>query len=207
MADLPPIFSLMMGAVLGDLGPRAEVADVRRCPAEWPHRVVTLVDYRLDLWNGEDLLEARGQYAVSERLRCALEEANVRGVEFKEMVTSTAPGFAIADDAYARTLPRFHWMVITGEADGPEIWSRRSACPQCGGPFWSLLPAGFEAGSWPRTRGPLPAREVYRDAWKDDDVFYPGDHILPLISARFAAVLERLATPVLLQPARWVDRE
>lgn len=207
MPDLPPIFSLMMGAVLGDLGPRAEHIEARRCPAEWPYRVLTVFDYGLDAWHGEDLLELRGEYAVSDRLRGALEEANVRGVAFKAMTTSTAPGFTVDRAAYSPTLPPFHWMVITGEAEGPPVWTRRSPCSHCGAPTWNLLPAAFDACSWPRTRGPLPPRRVFRDTWKGDDVFYPGDHVLPVVTERFVAILQRLGTPVLLQPALWVDRE
>jgi hypothetical protein len=206
--SLPAISSLIQAAVLGDLGEGTVQTEVRRCPVEWPYKAVTRFDYRFDFWNGEDLVETMGQYAVSDRLRLAMEEQGMRGVDFKEMTTSALPTFAISERAYSRTLPRFHWMIITGTAEGPPIWTTPVPCKGCGGISWNLFPAAFLASSWPLTPSQVPPmREVYRDSWRGEDVFYPGDHVLPLVTDRFVALLDRLASPVLLQPARWVDRE
>jgi hypothetical protein len=59
---------------------------VQQCPTEQPYREVTAVDYRFDAWQGEDLVEAMGEYAVSDRLRHAMEAADLQGVEFRDMV-------------------------------------------------------------------------------------------------------------------------
>jgi hypothetical protein len=155
MADAPVISSLMMGAVLGDLGERAEQVEVRRCPAEWPYQIVTALDYRFDFWNGEDFLEVMGQYAVSERLRRTMEEVGIRGVEFRPMATSTAPGFAISERAYARSSRR----SLAHRAARPGYWATGTASH---GRAWSAIWQSVSMTGW---SSPLRSPRVFASVW------------------------------------------
>lgn len=205
----PAIFSLIGCPVIGEVGDKTEVVRPPACPVcnRRPPPVFTFIEYRFDRWAGEDLVTAMGEYAVSERLRRAMESAGLTGATFRDMAVSKGDYFVIEPPAYADDLPPFYQLVVTGRASGPEVWWTSETCPACGVTFWSPTDEGVRAHAADLT-GDMPTpRQVYRDSWKGDDIFSLGDPGFPVVTQRFVDVLNRVGViGVKLQPAEWADR-
>jgi hypothetical protein len=198
----PRIFTLVSGAVLGELGDETRVTTFPDCDVCGlrPPPQVTFLEYRFDYWDGEDLVDAVTDHAVSDRLRAALEEAHITGVAFEDMKSTTSDYFELGPNAYATSLPTFYRLVVNAQATGPEIWWTSKYCAACERVVWAPTAEGIEAQA--SDRG-VP-REVYERSWEGDDVFLLEDPGPPIVTQRFADVLDDVGvTGVTLHPAGW----
>jgi hypothetical protein len=200
----PKIYSLIAAAAVGSLGKGTKLVEEPPCPAcgYAPPPTCEHLQYVFDSWNGEDLVEALGCYAVSERLRTALMNARMTGFQTQDMEVSRSEYFLFGDEAPGDELPQFFQWIVTGRADGPDVWFKTTRCPVCGRRSGAPTDGGIKAmmGS----NGP--PLEVYSDSWQGDDAFRI-EFIVPVLTERFTAVLEELDVKELsLKPAKWVAR-
>lgn len=204
----PAIYSLIGVPVLGELGPRSEVEQFPECGVCGRARPeeIRFIEYVFDYWSGEDLIAVAGyDYAVTARLREELERAEIRGAEFERMDVVGGEGFEIVPPANVDALPPFFRLSIVGRASGPEVWWKSETCPACGVTSWSPLPEGIQAQTADLTGEPAPPRQVYRSSWQGDDIFRLEDPGPPVVTQRFADVLDRVGVGgVRLHPAEWM---
>ena len=202
------IYSLIGCPAPGELGDKTKFTQPEVCPKCKRRKPIEylFIEYRFDQWEGEDMVTALGQYAVSDRLYRALQGAHLTGMAFRKMAVSKGDDFYIDPEAYSTELPTFHHLVVTGEAAGPEIWYTSWTCPVCHVRHWDQTAEGTIAATAELT-GKLPKpRQVFRRSWKNDDIFSLGDPGVPVLTGRFKEVLERIGVRgILLQPAEWVD--
>ena len=208
------IYTLVGCPVIGELGKATYVQHspvCEICNRRWPSEFSS-IEYCFNFWGGEDLVTSTGCYVVSDRLRQAIEETGLTGLIFEEMKVSKENHFEIVDAAYQDTLPNFHRLVVTGVAEGPEIWWTSSICKTCSLKCWDITPIGIEAKTG-YTRGVVGIpREVYLDSWNGEDIFNLQDFGPPIVTQRFADVIGRFTqinkdtwTSVHLHPAKWVE--
>jgi hypothetical protein len=204
----PSIYTLASVPTIAELGPATEVQETEVCPScgRQPRRSFGSVELVFDLWDGEDLVMAMNVYAVSERLRHAIEEAGLTGAEFEDVKVSKGDYFEIGEGAYAPDLPPFYRLTFTGTARGPEIWWTSEYCDDCGLRTWDRTDMGTEAEVALALDEPAPARQVYRSSWSGHDFFRLEDPGPPLVTERVKELFEHLPVKdVALQPAEWVD--
>lgn len=206
----PPIFTLILEAVVGELGRGTAYHHHPECPvcniADEPD--VLSVEYVFDRWGGHDLITAMGVYCVSDRLRAAMEKEAIQGVSFKPMTVSKAEYFELEEGAYSEDLPPFHWMVVAGTADAPPTWAVPKKCPACGVVSYKPTKIGLDALSLGGpVIDPLPLREVYRDSWSGADFFELPEKYRPVITDKLKAIFDSFQLKdVSYAAAAWVDR-
>lgn len=206
---LPVIYSLVGCPAIGELGDATQVRHFPVCPACQRRRApdFVFIDYRFDRWAGEDLVTAMDCYAVSDRLRQALQNANILGPAFEGMATSQGPDFEIIEPGYADTLPTFHRLIVTASVEGLELWWQSWVCEVCGIRQWERTTEGRHAEIAHLTNEVGTPREVYKDSWHGDDIFRFEDPGPFVVTQNFADVLNRIGvTEIVLHPAKWVDR-
>jgi hypothetical protein len=94
--------------VAGGLGP-ASTGDLKARPPR-----LTKFNYEFDVWLGDPLIEAIGNFIVTDRLKERLKEAHASGVTFGDVEITKSGEF---QDRYPdRPLPSFSWLQITGQA-------------------------------------------------------------------------------------------
>jgi hypothetical protein len=165
------------------------------------------LDYRFDQWSGEDLVMAMDCYAVSDRLRYAIEAAKLTGVRFEGMTVSKGDYFRMQSEAYMEDLPIFHRLIVTGIAQGPELWWSSSTCKTCGLESWEVTELGIQAQTADLMNRIGPPREIYADSWQGHDVFNLEDPGPPMVTHKFARIMEDLGLiEIHLHPAKWVER-
>ena len=71
--------------------------------------IVYSLDYQLDSWLGDDLLETFPCFVVTERLKQAIEAQALTGVIFDSVIISRGKTFS-----KDRLLPTFHWLKVVG---------------------------------------------------------------------------------------------
>jgi hypothetical protein len=204
----PEIHALLGATVVGRLGDETIVEEQEGCDecGYRPDPVYHFLDYCFEVWSGDELVGVAGNYAASARLRKAIEDAGLRGVEFEEMIVSKDEEFDVVPPARAEDFPEFHRLMITGRAEGPETWFTSEYCDACGRTIWRETELGLKS-AFSIVTGDEPApRDVYRDSWKRDDAFHLQDPGPPLLTERFTAVLGGLEVKdVQLGPGRWVE--
>lgn len=76
--------------------------------------IVEALDYEFDGWGGDELLESTPCFIVTERLANEIVRAGLSGIVFDHVEISKSGQF---EDWYpGRTLPKFLWMKVEGEA-------------------------------------------------------------------------------------------
>lgn len=123
------------------------------------------------------------------------------------MTVSKGDYFEITDEAYAKTLPKFYRLLITGKASGPEAWWTSWTCKDCGVKHWEMTDLGIEATTAQLTGEIGSPREVFADSWQGDDLFYLDDHHAPpLVTQRFVDLLAQVGVVGLVfHPAKWIE--
>ena len=204
----PAIYTIATVPTTVELGPATEPDDSEPCPVCGlpPDRDYKSVELVFDIWEGEDLVTAIDVYAVSERLRDALEQAGTTGARFEDIKVSKGDYFELTPEAYADELPRFYRLYFDGTATGPETWWTGELCEACGRRSWRRTDEGMDAEMAIALGQPAPPREVYRGSWSRDDLFRVEDPGPPLVTERAKEVFERLPVrEVSFQPAEWID--
>jgi hypothetical protein len=74
--------------------------------------LVTRLHYEFQGWLGDDLLESFPCFIVTDRLACALGQAQLSGFTFDRVEVSTSQEFDVRYPS--RRLPKFHWLRVTG---------------------------------------------------------------------------------------------
>jgi hypothetical protein len=204
----PRIFTLASVPTTVQLGPATEVEVGETCPVcnLQPRREFRSVELVFDIWDGEDLVTAINVYAVSERLRNAIERGGLTGARFDDIQVTKADYFEIGPDAYAEDPPRFYRLTITGSAGGPELWWTSEYCEACGVRSWERTEDGMDAEMALAFGEPAPPRQVYRGSWSGHDSFRLEDPGPLLVTERVKDLFESLPVKeVSFQPAEWVD--
>ena len=205
----PNIYTLVGVPVIGELGDSTIVERFEVCPVcdRRKRPFVKTMDYCFDRWAGEDLVTSMGCYAVSERLRNALEHADISGLDFKEMIVSQGDYFEITDDTYAKNLPKFYRLIINGAASGPELWWTSWTCTNCQIKHWDITKVGIKAQNAVITDEVGTPIEVFKDSWKGHDVFHLEDPGLPVVTQKFVDLIKQQGSiGVVFHPAKWVER-
>jgi hypothetical protein len=95
------------------------------------------VSLEFDGWLGDDLVETYPIYAVTDRLRAALEGADVTGVAFEEMSVSKSDQFQ--EFFPERALGRWSRMFITGSPVVGDAWMSEKSTLIVSPRFWLVL--------------------------------------------------------------------
>jgi hypothetical protein len=75
--------------------------------------IVSHLHYEIDVWLGDDLLEAFPCFIVTKHLADALADAHLTGYELRDVEISTSDMFNELDSNIQ--LPPFVWLHVTGE--------------------------------------------------------------------------------------------
>jgi hypothetical protein len=202
----PKIFSLTKCPVLGDLGPRTKFK--QRVICSTCKRVIVSelgqTEYVFDGWHGEDIATATLEmvYVVTSRLRKAMQNATIKGVRFKKVLTTRSELFL---DIYGDIrLPTFYELLIEDTLEGGGWMKRDGACNECGQPFWSPINASVKWVAGGVSEESLPPRRVLQEEWKGQDIFLVTEPGPPVATERVASIFAELKTPdVKLDPASW----
>lgn len=204
----PEIFTFIRCPIIGEPGEAtlfsySEGCEV--CGQEDPPEI-TFLDYQFDFWEGEDIVEAHGHYAVTAHLRNALEQSGLKGVAFREMTSSRSQMFAESDPTQSVKLPSFFEMLITGKANGPSgWWDFAGHCQACGRPIWRYTDRVVYALSAVHTGSIGPCREVSLESWQGDDIFRLSDPGPPIVTSNGVKLFtESKIKGVMFHPACWV---
>lgn len=204
----PTLYTLVACPVIGVLGGQTHAIEFSVCEVcELRQRTAfQFIDYCFDKWSGQDLVSILNQYFISQRLRFVIAAASLQGITFQDMTVSKGNYFKIESLAYANVIPPFFHLALTKVA-GPESWWLSNRCEACGITNWNISDVGL-VGQMAGVTGEIAQpREVYRDSWAGEDMFYLQDPGPPLITQRFANVLSQLGVMgIVLQPAKWADR-
>ena len=204
----PPIYTIATVPMITELGPATEVEEGELCPScnRQPPPSFSSVELVFDVWDGEDMVMAMDVYAVSERLREAIERTGLSGAQVEDIKVSKGEYFELGEDVYAPDIPRFYRLVFTGSATGPELWWTSEYCADCELVTWERTDAGTEAELALAFGEPAPPRRVYRSSWSGDDFFRLEDPGKPLVTERAKQLFESPPVKgVTFQPAEWVD--
>lgn len=99
---------LLEPEVAGGLGERT-VMDASVHPP-----LVSSLHYEITDWLGDDFLESFPCFVVTDRLAEGLVVANLRAFVLRNVDISLTPE---ARAEFGRDLPRFQWLVVTGQPD------------------------------------------------------------------------------------------
>lgn len=83
-----------------------------------PPRVSRLV-YEFEGWLGDGIVESFPCFLVTEALAQALTEARLTGFALADVTVETTDEF---NQHFARPLPRFLWLQVTGRAQLDDFW-------------------------------------------------------------------------------------
>lgn len=189
---LPKLYTLNTVQVVGYL--RQTVPSSVNCPecgSEMGYyQELELV---LDSWPECDFIAASGgAYFISEKLLMELKKIDGSGYTHRPV------NISISDD-FRRSYPealgmlggigRFHYLMITGQCDGP--WLRHikgEVCSICGRPKPKLMDFGTWLAEIDGDTPPQP-RQVFSETWHGEDFFYLSEPGPPLITERVVAIL------------------
>lgn len=100
--------------VAGGLGP-ATVFDQSAVP--WR---ITRLEYRFDDWLGDDLVTSTPAVLATVRVRDAIRDAGLTGVQFAPVTVTRSELF---DDLGGGDLPEWVWLLPVGRTDVDDFWS------------------------------------------------------------------------------------
>ncbi|MEX2172314.1 MAG: hypothetical protein WD851_23540 [Pirellulales bacterium] len=93
-----------------------------------PPRIEKLA-VRFDFWGGDDLLYCFPYFLVTERLRTAIEQAQLSGCSFEDVVVTRSIEFEDLEEFYpGREFPKFYWMKVFGRAGEDDFGLSDSHC-------------------------------------------------------------------------------
>jgi hypothetical protein len=204
----PEIFTFIRCPIMGEPGKATQFSyadDCEVCGQGDPPEI-TFLDYQFDFWEGEDIVEAHRRYAVTPRLRNALEQSGLKGFSFRDMTTSHSQMFEEMDSDKSVKLPVFFEMLITGRASGPSgWWDLKGFCQACSRPIWDYTDRVVDALSAVHTGSIGPPREVSAKSWQLEDIFYIADPGPPIVTVNWVKLFTELKVKgVIFHPARWV---
>ena len=107
------IYLFIEPEVAGGLGPETVIDNSVHTP------IVSKLHYQFDGWLGDDILESFPCYIVTDTLKKGLEESDLSGFAFSEVLVTTSSTF---EELHPGTeLPAFHWLKVTG-IDTNDFW-------------------------------------------------------------------------------------
>lgn len=177
------------------------------CKREAP-RVIEFLDYCFDGWEGEDIVKADECYAVTTRLRDALEQSGLTGFSFRDMKTSKSELFSSIDVDCVIEIPVFCQLIILGQARGSSgWWDYKGSCSGCGQPIWGFTPKVAEGLTAAITGEIGPPRKVDPRSWRGDSIFWLNDPGPPLVVEEVVELFGSLDVKgVVFHPAEWVEK-
>jgi hypothetical protein len=151
----------------------------------------------LDSWIDCNLFAVLlGAYFVSEHLLDRLKQSGAHGY-----VSAPISSFRLSDqlrllypdhERRQQAIPRFHYLAITGQCDGPWMLRERLGdCSECGRPMARVVDEG-DPKHRIATGMPQPTRLVYPESWHGEDFFYLSEPGGPLITNKVADILAEM---------------
>lgn len=206
--ERPEIFTFIRCPIIGEPGKATQFSSATSCEecGQEDASEITLLDYQFDFWEGEDIVEAHRRYAVTSRLRNALEHSELKGFSFRDMVVSRSQMFEEMDPDKSLIMPFFFEMLISGRASGPSgWWDLKGHCRSCGRPIWDYTDRVVDALSAVHTGSTGPSREVSAESWLGEDIFCINDPGPPVVTVNWVKLFTELKVKgVVFHPARWV---
>lgn len=205
----PEIFTFIECPILGAPGDDSIIEYGEACDAcgREEEKIFEYLDYCIDGWDGQDIINVHGQYAVTEFLAGELNKSGLAGFRFQEMNVSKSEIFKSTYGKNDIAIPKFLHMVITGSAkSGPHgWWDNDGVCPKCGRVIWKHTYRVIEALTSKYSDEVGPPRHVINDTWEGDDIFNINDHGPPLVTISFVDLIKKLNVKyVIFHPAEWV---
>ncbi|OZH52259.1 hypothetical protein AFK68_25560 [Hydrocoleum sp. CS-953] len=203
---LPKIFSFVGCPVIGQLGEESIVTYQNYCETcKRQNDVVQFLDYSFDRWDGEDIVKTGNIYAVTDRLRNALETSGLTGFSFHKMKTSKNELFEEIDPNNEIIIPTFWQLEISGKATGSSgWWEYQGECKDCYRPNWGYTDRVSRA-LMASVMGEIgPPRKVSIDSWQGESIFWLNDPGPPLVIDKVICLFNDLnITGVAFHPAEW----
>lgn len=205
--EKPSIFVLHSASIIGSLVFPTQIEEEIICSTclikKQPQKYIN-VHYELDSWNGEDIFQGETVFMISERLKTALEENNIKGCLFEKVTVKKSPFFEFGENAGSDVLPNFWKLNIQEHCSGPEVWWKRIPCENCSLKKWSITPAGIDSIAIPFNKEPVPMRTVFYDSWKGMDIFYLEDPDVPIVTEKLATILKQYNGEINLLETKWI---
>ena len=107
------IFFYLEPEVAGGIGPNSEIHH------DDEKLVVTRLNYELESWLGDALLETTPCFIVTDDARQSIECAALTGVSFSDVEVTRSTLFT--DLHGNKALPRFWWMVVQGRSEADDF--------------------------------------------------------------------------------------
>jgi hypothetical protein len=197
---LPKLYTLETAAVVGHLRQMAPTIYCPQCHRRIAH--YQELELWLDLWPRCDLVSAQGgEYFVSEQLLTKLAGIGAQGYRHRpaplylsEDFQRLYPGI---HEVPAEIAP-FHYLIITGRADGPWTMSDPGEpCPACGQPR-AIQKRRLSFDEIESLRlgdtSMLQPTLVFPESWHGEAIFYHPETRKPLITQAVATILADLGT-------------
>lgn len=203
----PKIFTLVDSPTLGQIGNDTAITYANHCDScGQEDTLVEFLEYSFDSWDGEDIVKTGNIYAVTDRLRNALEGTSLSGFRFSKMKTSKSEIFEDMDPDNEVSIPVFWHFKILGLASGPSgWWNYKGDCESCGRPVWEHTERVSQAVMSPLMGEVGHPRQVDFNSWHGESIFWLNDPGPPLVVQELFNLLENLQIKGLsLQIAEWV---
>ncbi|WP_445456146.1 hypothetical protein [Flavobacterium sp. HNIBRBA15423] len=162
------------------------------------------IKYEIDYWNNQDIVQGESIFMVSNRLKYALEESEIKGCSFEKVEILKSSFFEDKNQKEETNLPVFWSLNILERYIGPEIWWRKIPCKDCDKKKWDITNAGIISISVPFNIDPIPTRKVFFDSWKGADIFYLQDPDAPIVTEQFVDILKKFNCEINLLESDWV---
>jgi len=188
----------------GEFGPRTQFR--YRMPCEvcgGLQEIAEILSFHLNVlaWSGAQIVSCVPEFAVTPSLKAVLQQEDIKGVEFKDMLTTISEDYEEVPTLHGLT-PRFEWLSIGGTATGPYTNYRLiGVCRKCERDIWQPC---FEVEE---SAYGLPNKTlVSRRSWTGADIFKTREPGVCIVTERFWEILERVGSEgVQLVEADWVD--
>lgn len=204
--EKPAIYVLHSAPVIGAIINSKEVEEeilCEKCRVKKLPKNHTKIKYEIDHYNNENIVQSESIFMVSNRLKHALEESEIKGCSFEKVEIKKSSYFEEANELANFVLPEFWSLNILARYEGPQIWWKKVPCNDCEKEKWDITNAGIISISVPFNSDPVPIRKVYFDSWKGADIFYLEDPDAPIITEKFAYLLKEFNCEINLLQSDW----
>lgn len=203
---LPKIYTVVRGPIRGQLGDASIMPERVRCDecGQRSRQEFDFVELVLDNYEGEPLIYVAERFAVTAKLKAALERAKFKGISFREM--SVVPSEEYLADEPEVELPEFFEMLpAKGPRAGPGWWEPVGDCPELDTHIWENTEFTILAIVSAHEDDTLPKRTVLTNSYSGEDFFLTDDPGPPIMTERLVDLLKDAGVAELeLQPAELI---